>query len=173
MTASSGGSSRSVDGNGLEALRAEEARGRRARTPDRIGEHAPAIDLDEHRRMPEPGGAQAAAGRSCPGVERIQRRQRRRRHAPIAAADEVADRRHRRRPDRRAEWGWSCGTACRPSAAKRRCVPDAQPFESTDVMRDLGFALACQEQWRGAPHCQFVSIASHENGPVGALDPRQ
>ena len=51
----------------LEALRPGQARGRGARAPHRIGEHAQAVDLDQHRRVPEPGGAQPLpAGRRQP-----------------------------------------------------------------------------------------------------------
>ena len=54
------------NGHGLEALGAGEPRRRRARSPDRIGEHAQAVDLDQHRGMAEPGGAQPAGGRLAP-----------------------------------------------------------------------------------------------------------
>ena len=83
------------DRHGLEALRAREPRRRGAQPPDRIGEHAQAVDLDQHRRMTEPGGAQTAAGFSAPGFERIHRRQRCLRHAALAAAEKLGDGRHR------------------------------------------------------------------------------
>src|SRR6185295_7239629 len=78
----------------LKSLWPEEARGRCARTPHRIGEHAPAVDLYEHGRMPEPGGTQPARRASQPAFDGIHRGQRRRRHTPYAAADELTDRRH-------------------------------------------------------------------------------
>src|SRR4029078_9766994 len=49
----------------------------------------------EHRRVPEPRGAEPARGRFPPGLERVERRQRPPRHAPPAAAEELADGRHR------------------------------------------------------------------------------
>jgi hypothetical protein len=58
MTASSGGSA-DGDGHGLEAARAGEAQRRGALAPHRVGEDAAAVDLDEHGRVSEPGGAQA------------------------------------------------------------------------------------------------------------------
>jgi hypothetical protein len=84
------------NGHGLEALGAGEPRWRRARSPDRIGEHAQAVDLDQHRRMAEPGGAQSAGGRLAPGFERAHRRQRPPRHAPFAATEKFCQRRHLR-----------------------------------------------------------------------------
>src|SRR5262249_14469672 len=58
-----------------------------------IGEHAQAIDLDEHGRVTEPGDAQTAAGRSAPARERIHCGERCRWDAPVALAQEVAHRR--------------------------------------------------------------------------------
>ena len=51
---------------------------RGALAPDRIGEHAVAVDLDQHRRVAEPGDAQAGRGR--------RREARAGRSAPRAAA---------------------------------------------------------------------------------------
>jgi len=45
------------DGHRLEALRAGEPRWRRAQSPDRIGQHTNAIDLDQQRGMAEPSDA--------------------------------------------------------------------------------------------------------------------
>src|ERR1700733_10610241 len=47
--------------------------------------------------MAEPGDAQSTGGRARPGIERIHRWQRLRRHAPLAPADELAERWHRGR----------------------------------------------------------------------------
>ena len=49
----------------LEPLRSGETGGRGARSPDRIGEHAQAVDLDQHRRMTEPRRAQARYRLAC------------------------------------------------------------------------------------------------------------
>ena len=83
------------DRHRLEALRAGPLRGRGALAPHRVGQHAQPVDLDQHRGMAEPGGAQAAArllrpaGRgSIDGSGAV-------RHAPIAAEQEIADGRHR------------------------------------------------------------------------------
>ena len=46
--------------------------------------------------MAEPGGAQAALRLDAPGLEWIQRRQRRARRAALAAAKEFGERRHLR-----------------------------------------------------------------------------
>ena len=48
--------------HGLEALRPAKRHRRGALAPHRIGEHAHAVDLEQHRRVAEPGGAQAALG---------------------------------------------------------------------------------------------------------------
>jgi hypothetical protein len=80
----------------LETLRPGKARRRGARSPHGIGQYPHAIDFDEHRRMTEPGGAQAATGRAPPCIEWIAGRKRRARHAPLTAAHELGQRWHRR-----------------------------------------------------------------------------
>ena len=52
--------------HGLEALRARRTATASARSPHRIGEHAQAVDLDQHRRVAEPGGAQPACRALAP-----------------------------------------------------------------------------------------------------------
>jgi hypothetical protein len=81
------------DRHRLEALRSGQLRRRSARAPDRVGQHAAAVDLDQHRGMSEPGGAQPAVGRACPERQRIQRRQGCARHPSRTAAQEIAQRR--------------------------------------------------------------------------------
>src|SRR4029077_12365568 len=83
------------NGHRLKALRARKPRRRGAPSPDRIGEHAQAVDLDQHGGMAEPGGTQPARGRLGPGCERAHRWQRPARHAALAAAEKLVQRRHR------------------------------------------------------------------------------
>ena len=103
----------------LEALRAGEPQRRGARSPHRIGQHAHAVDLDQHRRVSEPGGAQAAGGRLAPSA---------RADSPTAAAAAGSAARRRRgtrrssasaRSDRAspAGSGADCESARPPSAA--------------------------------------------------------
>src|SRR5882762_5692076 len=83
-------------GHRLEALGAGERRWRRAPSPDRIGEHAKAVDLDQHRGMTEPGGSKAAGGPPGPRFERAHRWQRPPRRSALAVAEKFSKRRHRR-----------------------------------------------------------------------------
>jgi hypothetical protein len=82
--------------HGLKALRPGHPRRRGARAPHRIGEHAQAVDLDEHGGVAEPRGAQPRVRRLAPDVGRVEGRQRRARHAPPVAAQEIAHARPRR-----------------------------------------------------------------------------
>src|SRR5258706_11201505 len=83
-------------GHRLEALGSGERQGRCARAPHRVGEDANALDLDEDRRVPEPGRAQSALRFPPPRFERIQSGQRPCRNAPLSSAHELRHRRHRR-----------------------------------------------------------------------------
>ena len=82
-------------GYGLETLRSEERGGRSPRTPHRVGEYPYAVDLDEQRRVSEPGDPQTASGLLIPRSERIHGRQRTPGYAPLAAAHEIRERGHR------------------------------------------------------------------------------
>ena len=82
----------------LEAFRTREPGRRRARSPDRVGQYAQPVDLDQHRGMAKPRRTQPGAGCPGPGGRRIDRRERCARNAPVAAAEKL---RHRRWPRRR------------------------------------------------------------------------
>ncbi|MDT4856828.1 hypothetical protein FQZ97_912310 [compost metagenome] len=79
-------------GHGLEALGAEQAKRRGACAPDRVGEHAVAVHLQQHGGVAEPGGAQAAGAGASPGLARVHRRQRRTGHAAVAVGQKLAQR---------------------------------------------------------------------------------
>ena len=81
----------------LKALGADQRAGRGARAPHRIGQHAVAVDLQQHAGMAEPAGAHAAGGRAQPVGARIGHRQGRAGHAPaVGRPQHLAHRRHRR-----------------------------------------------------------------------------
>ncbi len=98
--------------HGLKALRARKRHGRRALAPHGIGQHTGAVDLQQHRRMPEPGGAQARLRRVLPSLQWTLGRQGRARRPPLPSAQELGNRgrgrallqplRHPRRIDERA-----------------------------------------------------------------------
>ena len=101
--------------NGLEAFRTREPRRRGAHAPDRVGQHAQAVHLEKQRRVSEPGDAQAAAGRLQPTRQRIERRERRGRYAPLPAAQQVAQPRHRNAWDPADPGRIGCRLRNRPS----------------------------------------------------------
>jgi len=81
----------------LKALGAEQRAGRGARTPHRVGQHAVAIDFQQHARMAQPGGAQTAWRRAQPGRAWVGYRQRCARHAAsVGAPQQLAQRGHGR-----------------------------------------------------------------------------
>ena len=77
------------DRHRLKALGPGEADGGSALSPHRIGEHARAVDLEQHGRVAEPGGAEARVGAPRPGLERALAGQRRERHPALTAEEEV------------------------------------------------------------------------------------
>ena len=83
--------------NRLKALGPDQPERRRALAPDGVGQHAHAIDLDQHRRMTEPGHSQAAGGRALPRRARIEGHERRFGISRAARAQELAQRGSRRR----------------------------------------------------------------------------
>src|SRR5258708_23803456 len=70
--------------------------------------------------MAEPGGAQPAGGRPGPALERVHRWQRSARHAPLAAADELAQRRHRHAGIAQARDNWGDVSKSLPRPERRR-----------------------------------------------------
>jgi len=80
-----------VDGHRhrMEALGAHEGKRRCAQAPNRIGEHAAAVDFQQHGGMPQPRSAQARLHPLRPGGARIEQWQSMRRHAVLAAEHEI------------------------------------------------------------------------------------
>jgi hypothetical protein len=105
------------DGHRLKPLRARPLRWGGARTPHGICQYAQSVDLDQYRRMSEPGRAQSAARLPGPASRRIHRRQGRFRHAPITGEQELADGRHRHV---RLQQSWERGM----HVAKGAAVPE-------------------------------------------------
>src|ERR1019366_2891499 len=79
----------------LEALWTGEPRRRCTHAPYRIGQDPQAIDLQQQRRVSEPGDTQPTGRGAQPGLEWIDRRQRLLWNAALAAADELTQRRQR------------------------------------------------------------------------------
>ncbi len=79
--------------DGLKALRAGEGDRRRTLSPHRIGQDADAVDLEQHRRVAEPGRPEARLGGLGPVGQRVHRREGRGRGPPLAAEEELTQRR--------------------------------------------------------------------------------
>ncbi len=128
-----GGQLAQADRHRLEALRAEQGERRGSLAPDRIGQHAPAVDLQQHGGMAQPGGAQPAGWRFQPCAARVLGRQWRRRGAIGISADEVA------------QGGLRCGRIAqtgqhRMDIAQPLAVPQRQVVQAFETFAPGGFA---------------------------------
>src|SRR5262245_37263465 len=77
----------------MKALRTGEWNRRGAIAPNRIGQNAHAVDLDEQRRMSEPRHAQARCRTRLPKGHWIDEGQRRRRNTVLVRAEKIPHRR--------------------------------------------------------------------------------
>ncbi len=126
----------------MHAARADPARRRRALAPHRIGQDARAVDLDERRRVPEPGDAQPGGRRRGQARRRVgHQRQRAGRDAhllaeqPLLERAPVVARRHqawsaRRSGTCRRRTAWSRASA---RAARRRARRRTQRKWSVEI----------------------------------------
>jgi hypothetical protein len=80
-----------LGGGGVEAAGADEGEGRDALGEHRIGEHAAAVELEDHGAVAEPGGAEAGDGGARPELVGTFERQRTGRLAVAALEEELAD----------------------------------------------------------------------------------
>ncbi len=81
------------DGHWLKALRTRESNRRCTIAPDGIRQHPGAIDLHQHRRMTEPGGAESRFTRPRPSRKRVHGRQWATRYSTLPTEKELPDRR--------------------------------------------------------------------------------
>ncbi len=154
-TRSSGGNRDSATGTGWKPSAPPAARASSV-TPHRVGEYAPPVDLDQRRRMPQPGDPQAAGCAACPGLKRAHRRQ-----LCCGARCSPPQMNSFRlgigtaRIAQRAR-GAGSRSARPPSAGMRACAPAARPLAACPETS----SRRCAERARGG--CRVQAVRCHQ-----------